>query len=115
VRDSFLHRLAILLGIWISVFVQTMCGQSVPPMAPLPRMDAPPTIMLPRGTTETTAPRERVNPGQLRSEARQLLELSQSVQADFEQVSRGLLPKDLVDKLKRIEKLTKNLRSQINK
>jgi hypothetical protein len=56
-----------------------------------------------------------VDPIELRSQARQILELSESIQPDIEQVNRGVLPKDVIDKLKRIEKLSKQLRSQINK
>jgi hypothetical protein len=32
----------------------------------------------------------------------------------MDQVSRGLLPKDTVEKLKRIEKLSKRLRGELN-
>ena len=48
---------------------------------------------------------------ELQREARELLELSQSLQPDIEHVSQGLLPKDTVEKLKRIEKLSKRLRT----
>jgi hypothetical protein len=69
--------------------------------------------MLPRGMPES--PTQRVDPSELRSEARQLLELSESIQPAIEQVDRGVLPKDVIDKLKRIEKLSKQLRGQINR
>jgi hypothetical protein len=32
----------------------------------------------------------------------------------MENVTRGLMPKDLIDKLKRIEKLSKHLRSEVS-
>jgi hypothetical protein len=54
-----------------------------------------------------------VDPLHLQREAREMLELSQSVQLDIDAVSHGLLPKELNDKLKRIEKLSKHLRSEI--
>jgi hypothetical protein len=41
------------------------------------------------------------------------LELSQAVQPDIESLRRGLLSKDLVDRLKRIEKLSKHLRGEV--
>jgi hypothetical protein len=42
-----------------------------------------------------------------------MLDLSQSVVYDIDSVGHGLLPKDLNDKLKRIEKLSKHLRSEV--
>ncbi|HZQ70850.1 MAG TPA: hypothetical protein VFA68_20150 [Terriglobales bacterium] len=61
----------------------------------------------------TTQTRRAADPLQLQREAREMLELSQSVQLEIDSLTRGLLPKDLSDKLKRIEKLSKHLRSQV--
>lgn len=49
----------------------------------------------------------------LEHDARELLELSQSLQPDIESVNHGILPKDTIAKLRRIEKLSKRLRSEI--
>ena len=46
-------------------------------------------------------------------EARELSSLASSIPGDVEQLKKGLLPSDAVDKLKRIEKLSKQLRAQI--
>ena len=46
-------------------------------------------------------------------EARELSALASSIPTDVEQLKKGLLPSDAVDKLKRIEKLSKQLRGQI--
>jgi len=54
------------------------------------------------------------DPVKLRAEANELADLAHSVPADVDQVSQGKLPKDLADKLKRIEKLSKQLRSDLN-
>jgi len=111
VRLPFQYLPAVLLGFWIAV-----PGQSVPPSAPVPRRDSPPMMELPRATAESPAQvKDPVDPIELRSQARQILELSESIQPDIEQVNRGVLPKDVIDKLKRIEKLSKQLRGQINK
>jgi hypothetical protein len=59
------------------------------------------------------ARRVRIDPVQLEREARELLELSQSLQLDIDRVNHGLLPKDTLQKLKRIEKLSKHLRSEL--
>ncbi len=39
--------------------------------------------------------------------------LAASIPGDIEQLKKGLLPSDAIDKLKRIEKLSKQLRGQI--
>jgi hypothetical protein len=109
VRFPSSHLLAVFLGLCIQTF-----GQRVPPGAPVPRSATDPPIALPSGPVRSsTTARPRVDPLELQGEARQILELSQSIQSDFESVNRGLLPKDIIEKLKRIEKLSKHLRRQI--
>lgn len=56
----------------------------------------------------------RADPGQLKEEANELAHLAAAVPPQMEQVTQGQLPKDLTDKLKRIEKLAKQLRSEIS-
>jgi hypothetical protein len=58
-------------------------------------------------------PRFTIDRVQLQRDARELLELSQSLQPDIDSVNRGLLPKDTLAKLKRIERLSKHLRSEL--
>jgi hypothetical protein len=58
-------------------------------------------------------PKIKLDPAQLQREARELLELSQSLQLDIESVNQGLHPKDTIEKLKRIQKLAKHLRGEI--
>ena len=55
----------------------------------------------------------RLDTVQLQREARELSDLATSLPADIEHVSHGLLPKDTLDKLKRIEKLSKRLRGEL--
>jgi hypothetical protein len=55
----------------------------------------------------------RGNPQQLQRDAKELATLAESVPADIERVSRGVLPKDLTERLKKIEKLSKRLREKI--
>lgn len=55
----------------------------------------------------------RTDPAQLKREADELAALAQTVPAGVDQVNRGVLPKDFQEKLKRIEKLSKLLRTQI--
>jgi hypothetical protein len=62
----------------------------------------------------TPEPRPRLDIVELQREARELSNLATTLPADMEHVSHGLLPKDTIDKLKRIEKLSKHLRGEIN-
>lgn len=54
------------------------------------------------------------DPRQRQKDAAELARLAESLPADMEQVNRGILPKDVADKLKRIEKLSKKLRGELN-
>lgn len=72
-----------------------------PPLAPVPAPNRPTTKV------------KHLDAVQMQREARELSDLAQSVPADVESVNRGLLPKDLADKLKRIEKLSKHLRGEM--
>ena len=56
----------------------------------------------------------RIDSDRLQREAKELLELSQSLQPDMQHVKQGLLPKDTVRKLKRIENLSKHLRGELH-
>lgn len=54
-----------------------------------------------------------VDPVQLQREADELSALAGSVPVDIKAVNSGILPKDFLGKLKRIEKLSKHLRSEL--
>jgi hypothetical protein len=57
--------------------------------------------------------RTSVDFAKVKSDADELLTLSQSVHSGVDNVGKGLLPKDLIDKLKQMEKLSKRLRSEL--
>jgi len=57
--------------------------------------------------------RPSVDLAKLKRDADELAALAQSVPPAIDQTSKGILPKDLGENLKRIEKLAKKLRSQI--
>ena len=50
----------------------------------------------------------------IHQDAEELSILSASVQSDLQQLANGLLAKDLSAKLKRMEKLSKKLRQEMN-
>jgi len=59
--------------------------------------------------------RHAVDMVRLQHDAQELADLSASIPADVKLANRGLLSKDLIDKLKRVEKLSKQLRGQLTR
>jgi hypothetical protein len=49
----------------------------------------------------------------LEQEADELSKLAQSIPPDVQSVGKGIFPKDMIQKLKHIEKLSKHLRSEL--
>jgi hypothetical protein len=49
----------------------------------------------------------------LKQDARTLAELAQTIPAGIDQAQRGVLRKDLIDNLKRIEKLSRQIRREL--
>lgn len=66
---------------------------------------------------ETGPPEIRTRPAvdmtRLQRDARDLADLSDSIPADLQQVNQGILPKALIQKLKRVEKLSRQLRTEL--
>ncbi|MFZ0308422.1 MAG: hypothetical protein WAL89_09605 [Candidatus Sulfotelmatobacter sp.] len=56
---------------------------------------------------------QKLDPVKLRQQADEISSLAQSLPADIAQITQGKLPKGMEDKLKRIEKLSKHLRSEL--
>ena len=56
---------------------------------------------------------QTLDPAKLRAEANELVKLAQSLPPDIDQVTQGKLPKDIADKLKSIEKLSKHMRGEL--
>ena len=59
------------------------------------------------------SPQARLDLAKLRQEADELARLAQTIPVDVSSIQQGLLPKDISEKLKQIEKLSKHLRSEI--
>jgi len=88
-------------------------AQQMPKGAPLPPVIGPAPGIPPITNDLPRRPLPRIDPSALQREAKELLDLSQSVQPDIQALGRGLLSKNLADRLKRIEKLSKQLRNEI--
>ena len=54
-----------------------------------------------------------VNLVELQREADDLARTAQTIPSDVASVRKGMLPKDVIEKLKQIEKLSKHLRSEL--
>jgi hypothetical protein len=79
-----------------------MCPQSV-------NMEHPPEINA-QHTPTPEERRSRVSDAQVQKDAKELAALCISMPADLDAVQQGMMPKDLVDKLNRLEKLSKRVR-----
>jgi len=63
---------------------------------------------------EPKVPQHHVDLMKLQQEADDLARTAQTIPADVAGVRQGTLPKDIIEKLRRIEKLSKRLRSELN-
>jgi hypothetical protein len=64
---------------------------------------------------QVTAERKPAYPARLQRDAQELARLAQLIPAEIHQVESGVLPKDLDGQLKRIEKLSKQLRREVSR
>ncbi len=56
----------------------------------------------------------RIDLAQLQREADDLARTAQTIPSDVASVRKGMMPKDVIEKLKQIEKLSKRLRTELN-
>lgn len=79
-------------------------------------MPTPPEPMGPQShqTEQQQTPARRIDSVQVQKEADELARMAETIPADVASVRKGMLPKDVIDKLKQIEKLSKRLRTELN-
>lgn len=68
----------------------------------------------PEGAPSAVTQPAKANADQLQHDAAELMALTKSVPTDIDALNRGLLPKEMIEKLKRIEKLSKELRKKLS-
>lgn len=56
---------------------------------------------------------QKLDPAKLRDEADELAKLAQLIPQDMGQITQGKMPKDAINRLKRIEKISKQLRTEL--
>ena len=99
------------LGIFFvaALLVSVSGGQrhSTYPTPPAPAVPSEPA------SSERKYVRRPLDTVAMEREAKELDTLAGSIPGDVEQLKKGLLPSDTFEKLKRIEKLSKQLRSQM--
>lgn len=80
------------------------------------KMSPPPPPLDPdRATTTTdqTTLQRKLDLAELQRQADDLARTAQTIPSDVASVRKGMLPKDVIEKLKQIEKLSKRLRSEL--
>jgi hypothetical protein len=79
-------------------------------------MPTPPEPLDPQSqrTEHPQTPARHVDSAQVQKEADDLARLAQTIPTDVSSIRKGMLPKDLIEKLKQIEKLSKHLRTELN-
>lgn len=68
---------------------------------------------VPERQAPTTPPR-RTDLAQAQREADDLARMAQTIPADVTKIREGMLPKDVIEKLKQIEKMSKKLRGELS-
>ena len=97
--------LAAVLGLFVALAIpQTTHHFPTPPES----MDADNKDQPPETQTR------RIDLAQLQKEADDLARTAQTIPSDVASVRKGMSPKDVIEKLKQIEKLSKHLRSELN-
>jgi hypothetical protein len=79
----------------------------------------PPQSMDPQNQPQPAAkdpatPARRPDLAQAQREADTLARMAQTIPADMAKIREGMLPKDVIEKLRQIEKMSKHLRAQLN-
>jgi len=105
----------ILITLFVVVSLGLLCLAQNPHTSPGMRHAQELESQNERGFPPQTASRPALKVAELQGEARQLADLAASVPAGVEHAGKGLIEKDLVQKLKRIEKLSKHLRNELER
>ena len=104
-KKSALMLFPVLLGLFVTVAIpQARNNYPTPP----PPLNQESTEKAPATSTR------HVDLERLQREAEDLARTAQTIPSDVASVRKGMLPKDVIEKLKQIEKLSKRLRTELN-
>ncbi len=74
----------------------------------------PPSMDSDTNNQAPETPWRRIDLAQIQREADDLARTAQTIPSDVASVRKGMMPKDVIEKLKQIEKLSKRLRMELN-
>jgi len=103
-----------LLALLCLVFVLSVPAQAQRPIPPGVRQADQTEEQTQKNIPPPASPHATVDYAKLKHDADELASLAQSIPPAVDQTTQGVLPQDLAERLKRIEKLAKRLRSQIS-
>jgi len=110
-----MKNLALLaLTVWLCLSGSALAQRTAPVAQ---KMSPPPASMDPdngRNLPEKPVAPQRVDLVQVQRDADALARAAQTIPYDVANVRKGMLPKDVLEKLKQIEKLSKHLRAELN-
>jgi hypothetical protein len=105
------------MRISILLFAVLLCSATAFAQGPLPPDGQLQAARAERESENSIPPpiqqRHSVDFAKVKGDADELLILSQSIHSGVDNVGKGMLPKDLIDKLKQMEKLSKRLRGEL--
>jgi hypothetical protein len=73
----------------------------------------PDTPITQPGTWPTQGTKRQIDVTQLKNEAQELQKLVQPLPEQIDKIGNGVLPSELIESLKKIEKLSKHIRSEV--
>ena len=105
----------------LQIAVPPMAASQIVPLQIVPlqitehHFPTPPPPLDPQATDkENSSTSRRIDMVQLQRDADDLSRTAQTIPADVANIRKGMLPKDVIEKLKQIEKLSKRLRTELN-
>ena len=99
------------IPVMLSLLVALAVPQSGRPTMPKP----PQSLGTPPPDQRPVTISRHIDLTQLQKEADDLARLAQTIPTDVASVRKGMLPKDAIQKLKQIEKLSKHLRGELSR
>jgi len=108
VKKSLFRLLPVILGLYTA-----LATAQARPNFPTPPESLDPAAREAKEKSPST-PSRHVDPAELQNQADELARTAQTIPADVASVRKGMLPKDVIEKLKQIEKLSKRLRAELN-
>lgn len=97
-----------------SLFIPAAFAQTPTRGFPQPPQSMDPQKQPQPAAQDPAMPPRRPDLAQAQREADNLARVAQTIPADMAKIREGMLPKDVIEKLKQIEKLSKHLRTQLN-